>query len=142
LSANLIGVSFLACRFFICFAFWTERNQLLTNVSNVVRNIGNARFFISEFVPNNFRLQGLEEDLGMTGDDYNIALCLFFITYPVETWDLLTAQLYSLWSSFKYCPPKATPRLLLPCSYVWVGTGISHPRPVLKLLDHGVDGHC
>jgi hypothetical protein len=26
----------------------------------------------------------LEADLGMTGNDYNVALCLFFITYIVE----------------------------------------------------------
>lgn len=30
---------------------------------------------------NNCRLQGLESDLGMTGNDYNVALCLFFITF-------------------------------------------------------------
>jgi hypothetical protein len=27
------------------------------------------------------RLQGLEADLGMEGNDYNLALCLFFVTY-------------------------------------------------------------
>lgn len=31
------------------------------------------------------RLQGLEADLGMEGNDYNLALCLFFVTYVVRS---------------------------------------------------------
>jgi len=32
-------------------------------------------------VTNDSRLQGLEADLGMTGNDYNIALCILFATF-------------------------------------------------------------
>ena len=78
LCASSIGVSFLDFRFFISSASWTERNfpfaRFLTfqkcRECQVVRSVPSLTS----------RLQGLEADLGMTGNDYNIALCLFFAT--------------------------------------------------------------
>jgi len=66
--ANSIGGFFQLYLYFICFASLTERKISIVSPTDH-RNIGNAR------------LQGFETDLGMTGNDYNLALCLFFVTY-------------------------------------------------------------
>ena len=37
--------------------------------------------FVDRINIGNARIQGLEKDLNMSGQDYNIALCIFFIPY-------------------------------------------------------------
>jgi hypothetical protein len=35
----------------------------------------------------------METDLGMVGNDYNLALCLFFITYLLLRWSLTSSYI-------------------------------------------------
>jgi len=90
------------------------------------------------------RLQGLEDDLGMAGNDYNLALCLFFVTYvPLPK---ASGLVDTLDTSYSKCLPislyaKSVHRSSSRASCS-AGESYSPSVPQLILLDHDVDGHC
>ena len=67
----------LSCLYLLCFLDRTYQQPAVDLL--IVGTLGMLGQ-ITE-VCSNRRLQGLESDLGMTGDDYNLALCVFFVTY-------------------------------------------------------------
>lgn len=73
-SGKLTCMSFQCLQFYFCWHFWIVQTlagislQSLSTLANI-QSLGNAK------------IQGLEKDLKMKGNDYNIALFVFFIPY-------------------------------------------------------------
>jgi hypothetical protein len=87
-----------------------------------------------------FRLQGLEADLGMEGNDYNLALCLFFVTYLL-VWKLLTSRYILFEVPANLALRKFRPSLFF--SAIMLGWGIVPPFLRRSLiLDHDSYGYC
>lgn len=93
--------------------------------------------FLDRINIGNARLQGLEDDLNMTGNDFNIALFIFFIPYVLleVPSNLLLKRIAPSWwiSGIMFCWGL--------CEYYFPG------RPLLNILDprnrHDMPGsHC
>lgn len=70
----------LPCITLLLFMSFLDR----TNIGEKTRTISfvaNSQYAVTEQTPGNARIQGMVEDLNMTGHDYNIALFIFFVSY-------------------------------------------------------------